>query len=91
MTTQQMLEALALSGSEHCKRIAIDIKEGRDTIENQKTICEKFLQNVFDGKYQDAFRVADNKNKHAFIVYLLNNGEDEKAHYLIKRNFFDYR
>ena len=43
------------------------------------------------GKYEDAFKVADNKNKHAFLRYLIEIGEEEKADYLIRRNFFNYR
>jgi len=91
MTTDDMLQALAQYGNNGCRKIATDIIEGHDSIVRQKTICGKFFQNVFDGKYEDAFRIADNKNKHAFLRFLFEKGDDEKADYLIRRNYFNYR
>lgn len=79
-----MIQALSHSTNNLVRRIATDIIEGRDTIQHQKTICGKFLQNVFDGKYLDAFRVADNHNKHALVRWLIANDQQEKAQQLIK-------
>ncbi len=86
MTTEEMIEACAMSDNILVKRICSDIIAGRDTIAHQKTICGKFLQNVFDGKYEDAFRVADNFNKHAFIRWLLDHEQQDKAQQLIKQD-----
>ena len=91
MTTTEMLTALTYSQNLNVRTIACDILMGLDTIEHQKTICGKFLQNVFEGKYEDAFRVADNYNKHAFLRFLFDMQEDEKAGNLIKQTGFKYR
>lgn len=85
MTTQEMLQALSVSTNNLVRRIATDILEGKDTIEHQKTICGKFLQKVFEGKHEDAFRVADSLNKHAFIRWLIQEGQQEEAQRLIKK------
>lgn len=83
MTTNEMLLALSTSTDSLSNQIASDILFGRDTIEHQKTVCGKFFQHVFDGKYLDAFRIADNKNKHAFVRWLIENDQQEKAQQLI--------
>lgn len=88
MTTAEMLEALTLSMNKHVQKIATDIIEGRDTIENQKTICGKFLQKVFEGNVAAAFSVADNLNKHAILRWLIEKGRQEDADHLIKKNYF---
>lgn len=91
MTTQEMIEALSVSTNANVNKIANDIIAGRDTIDRQKTICGKFLQHVFDGKHLDAFRVADNCNKHALIRWLLEKDRQDDADYLIKHTYFNYR
>lgn len=91
MTTEEMLQALTTSTNKLTNRIATDIIEGRDTIAHQKTICGKFLQRVFEGRYEDAFRVADNNNKHAFIRWLIEKEQYIEAEKLIKQTGFDLK
>lgn len=91
MDTQEMLQALSGSGNNLVKRIATDILQGRDTIAHQKTICGKFLQRVFENRYEDAFRVADEFNKHAFIRWLIEHEQMDKVDLLIKQTGFRYR
>lgn len=91
MTTDDMIQALSQYGTDGCRKIANDIIEGHDSIVRQKTICGKFMEYVYDGKWMDAFRIAEKQNKHAFIRYLLETGDEEAANYLIKQNYFIYR
>lgn len=85
-----MLQALSVNGTNLIKRICTDIISGRDTVEHQKTVCGKFLQKVFEGDYQNAFRIADNCNKHAFLRWLIDNNHLEEADRLIKNNGYIY-
>lgn len=91
MTTQEMLQALSKSRNENVARIAQNIISGKTTIEEEKKYCGDFLLSVFEGDYKDAFRRADNFNKHAFLIFLIEKGDQEKIDFLIRQQYFNYR
>lgn len=89
MNTQEMLEALSLSRNVGSAKIANDILQGRDTVANQKTICGKFFQHVYDGKLADAFRIATGADKHALFRWLIEKDRQADADLLIKKQYFN--
>lgn len=60
--TKQMLEALAISGSDNCRHKAQKILAGSTTVEIELTYCGSFMKAVFEGDYLEALRRADSEN-----------------------------
>ncbi len=63
--TKQMLEAIAVNGSDNCRATAQKILAGTTTIEIERTYCGSFMKAVFDGDFLGAYAVADSDNKDA--------------------------
>lgn len=88
MTTDEMIEALSRSNNKLVSEICQEIIAGRETIENRKTFCGKFLQFVFEGKHLDAFRIADRHNKAALMLWLIEQGRHTEVDTLIHETYF---
>jgi hypothetical protein len=69
MTTQQMIEALALSKNEVVASKCRKILDNETTIEQELKYCGSFMQEVLNGNYNEAIKRADMPNLQALNNY----------------------